>query len=245
MFQIIVFETRPTAGHVNISRAREFYIEYTSSFCDSSNPCDLISIAKCINFLLNYRQIESLKKQRLVDILQNFTLYICEIFKLRETSKVLTTRHCEKQLNDIKLMILTFVKTLTIVYFIGSKWSIRSQSSVITVLGSETKGKSPLTWLKYSPPNMKVCFEMRIGKIQSSKKYYIIMYDVIPGKSVFLTVLPFSDIALKNFTYSALYCVVSQNNQKINKYNKTIYNKILFFDDFNHSFLIAIYLCIL
>ncbi|QJX72456.1 major capsid protein [Faustovirus] len=38
-------------GHVNISRAREFYIEYVSS-CDSSNPCDLISIAKCINFLL-------------------------------------------------------------------------------------------------------------------------------------------------------------------------------------------------
>lgn len=163
-------------------------------------------------------------------ILDSFTNYTCKIFKLREISKVLTTRHCEKQLNDILLRILTFVKTLTIVCFIGNKWSIRSQGLEYSKQGPETKGKSVvyINHLKYSPPHMKVCFEMRIGKIRSSKKYCNTSSFTIPGKSVFLTVQPFSDIALKNFTYSALYCVVSQNNQKINKYNKTITTKSYF-----------------
>ncbi|AMN83717.1 hypothetical protein D5b_00292 [Faustovirus] len=142
--------------------------------------------------MLNYRQIKSLEKQRLVDILHNFTIYICEIFKLRETSKVLTTRHCEKQLNGIISRILVFVKTLAINNYNVIEWPIRSQGLDYTEQGPETKGKSPLKlrsfdkWLKYSPPHMKVCFEMRIGKIQSSKK----CYNVTLGKSVFLTVLP-------------------------------------------------------
>jgi hypothetical protein len=40
------------SGHVNISRAREFYIKYTSSFCDSTHPCDLVAVAVALNFLL-------------------------------------------------------------------------------------------------------------------------------------------------------------------------------------------------
>jgi hypothetical protein len=40
------------SGHVNISRAREFYLRYVSSYCDSSNPCDLVTVAVAINFLL-------------------------------------------------------------------------------------------------------------------------------------------------------------------------------------------------
>ncbi len=44
--------TYQPSGHINISRAREFYIQYTSSFCSTSNPCNLIILAKAINFLL-------------------------------------------------------------------------------------------------------------------------------------------------------------------------------------------------
>jgi Large eukaryotic DNA virus major capsid protein len=44
--------TYQPSGHINISRAREFYIQYTSSYCSSTNPCNLIIMAKAINFLL-------------------------------------------------------------------------------------------------------------------------------------------------------------------------------------------------
>jgi hypothetical protein len=44
--------TYQPSGHINISRAREFYIQYTSAYCSSSNPCNLIILAKAINFLL-------------------------------------------------------------------------------------------------------------------------------------------------------------------------------------------------
>lgn len=44
--------TYQPSGHINISRAREFYIQYVSSYCSSSNPCNLIILAKAINFLL-------------------------------------------------------------------------------------------------------------------------------------------------------------------------------------------------
>jgi hypothetical protein len=44
--------TYQPSGHINISRAREFYIQYTSTYCNSSNPCNLIILAKAINFIL-------------------------------------------------------------------------------------------------------------------------------------------------------------------------------------------------
>ncbi len=44
--------TYQPSGHVNISRAREFYINYTSSFINSNNVCDVLFIGVTINFLL-------------------------------------------------------------------------------------------------------------------------------------------------------------------------------------------------
>lgn len=44
--------TYQPSGHVNVSRAREFYLQYVSSYCSSTNPCDLIVLASAINFLL-------------------------------------------------------------------------------------------------------------------------------------------------------------------------------------------------
>jgi hypothetical protein len=40
------------SGHINISRAREFYVTYVSSYCSSTYPCELIAIGIAINFLL-------------------------------------------------------------------------------------------------------------------------------------------------------------------------------------------------
>jgi hypothetical protein len=44
--------TYQPSGHVNVSRAREFYITYTSSFLSSTNTADLVVVASAINFLL-------------------------------------------------------------------------------------------------------------------------------------------------------------------------------------------------
>jgi hypothetical protein len=44
--------TYQPSGHINISRAREFYLRYTSSVISSSNPCNLVVLASAINFLL-------------------------------------------------------------------------------------------------------------------------------------------------------------------------------------------------
>lgn len=40
------------SGHINISRARETYITYSSTYISSKTPCDAIIIAVAINFLL-------------------------------------------------------------------------------------------------------------------------------------------------------------------------------------------------
>ena len=40
------------SGHVNLSRAREFNLYYTSSYISASTACDLIVVAIAINFLL-------------------------------------------------------------------------------------------------------------------------------------------------------------------------------------------------
>lgn len=40
------------SGHVNISRAREFYFDFTSAVVDTNNPADLVVIGIAINFLL-------------------------------------------------------------------------------------------------------------------------------------------------------------------------------------------------
>ena len=41
------------SGHVNVSRAREFYLQYWSEGAVSSeDPADLIIVASAINFLL-------------------------------------------------------------------------------------------------------------------------------------------------------------------------------------------------
>jgi hypothetical protein len=40
------------SGYINVSRAREFFLEYTSSYISLANPTNLIVLADCINFLL-------------------------------------------------------------------------------------------------------------------------------------------------------------------------------------------------
>ena len=44
--------TYQPSGHVNVSRAREFYIKYTSSVISSGTPGELVIIASALNFLL-------------------------------------------------------------------------------------------------------------------------------------------------------------------------------------------------
>jgi hypothetical protein len=44
--------TYQPSGHLNVSRAREFYIQFSSSYCSSSNVCNLLVVAIAINFLL-------------------------------------------------------------------------------------------------------------------------------------------------------------------------------------------------
>ena len=40
------------SGHLNISRARETYIKWTTSYISSKTPADLLAVAVAINFLL-------------------------------------------------------------------------------------------------------------------------------------------------------------------------------------------------
>jgi hypothetical protein len=40
------------SGHINISRAREFYVNYISTYCSPSQPCEFIALGIAINFLL-------------------------------------------------------------------------------------------------------------------------------------------------------------------------------------------------
>lgn len=53
---MIVFNLYPgsfqPSGHINVSRAREFFFKYTSSFISSSNQTDLVVVGIAINFLL-------------------------------------------------------------------------------------------------------------------------------------------------------------------------------------------------
>jgi hypothetical protein len=44
--------TYQPSGHINVSRAREFYLQYISSYVGSATPADLIVMAIAINFLL-------------------------------------------------------------------------------------------------------------------------------------------------------------------------------------------------
>lgn len=44
--------TYQPSGHLNVSRAREFYIKYVSSYVSSSTPADIIVVASAINFIL-------------------------------------------------------------------------------------------------------------------------------------------------------------------------------------------------
>jgi hypothetical protein len=44
--------TYQPSGHVNISRAREFFVEHTSSYASSSSPVDMLYLGVAINFLL-------------------------------------------------------------------------------------------------------------------------------------------------------------------------------------------------
>lgn len=40
------------SGHLNVSRAREFYLNWTTRYVDSTTPADLLAVAIAINFLL-------------------------------------------------------------------------------------------------------------------------------------------------------------------------------------------------
>lgn len=50
-FNYLPGEHQPS-GHINLSRAREFYIKYTSTFISKTNNCDMIVLSDAINFLL-------------------------------------------------------------------------------------------------------------------------------------------------------------------------------------------------
>lgn len=39
--------TYQPSGHINVSRAREFYLQFTSNYCSANTPCDLIVQTKC------------------------------------------------------------------------------------------------------------------------------------------------------------------------------------------------------
>lgn len=53
--------TYQPSGHINVSRAREFYLQYTSSYVTSSTPGDLLTLAIAINFLNPMRRIVCIK----------------------------------------------------------------------------------------------------------------------------------------------------------------------------------------
>lgn len=44
--------TYQPSGHINVSRAREFYLQYDSSYVTSSTPADMLVLARALNFLL-------------------------------------------------------------------------------------------------------------------------------------------------------------------------------------------------
>lgn len=44
--------TYQPSGHINVSRAREFYLQYASSYVTASTPADLLTLAIAVNFLL-------------------------------------------------------------------------------------------------------------------------------------------------------------------------------------------------
>ena len=44
--------TYQPSGHINVSRAREFYLQFVSSYVSSSTPADLLVLAYAINFIL-------------------------------------------------------------------------------------------------------------------------------------------------------------------------------------------------
>lgn len=44
--------TYQPSGHINVSRAREFYLGYVSTYISASTPVDLVIVARAINFLL-------------------------------------------------------------------------------------------------------------------------------------------------------------------------------------------------
>lgn len=44
--------TYQPSGHINVSRAREFYFDYESSYVSALTPAELIIVAAAINFLL-------------------------------------------------------------------------------------------------------------------------------------------------------------------------------------------------
>jgi len=44
--------TYQPSGHINVSRAREFYLQFVSSYCGSATQCDLLVLAIALNFLL-------------------------------------------------------------------------------------------------------------------------------------------------------------------------------------------------
>ncbi len=50
-FNFFPGEHQPS-GYINLSRAREFYLKYVSTFIGTATPVDLIVLADAINFLL-------------------------------------------------------------------------------------------------------------------------------------------------------------------------------------------------
>ncbi len=78
------------SGHLNISRARETYIKWSTNYVSANTPCDLLVVAIAINFLLINTVNVCAKTQ--ASVWSNKTVSSrCHTIKLREHPKAFDT----------------------------------------------------------------------------------------------------------------------------------------------------------
>lgn len=125
--------TYQPSGHINVSRAREFYLNYTSSVISSTNEGTLSVVASAINFLLNLLG----EKVRIEKVLASVYYTVCKVLqttaniilsvvyaKLSNCGKALrasTTTSCSKEYEGSRLIAEPHGKNV-------EDWVIRSQA---------------------------------------------------------------------------------------------------------------------
>ena len=66
--------TYQPSGHLNVSRARELYLEYVSSYVSQASPADLLVLGRAINFLLiSDGQLKAVNRRMLCVVSKNCT----------------------------------------------------------------------------------------------------------------------------------------------------------------------------